>query len=321
MRTLALVFLALAVLLTAGLIPMTYSIAAHNGRDGNPAGFGILVLCLLRAAVLITALLLINSRAIHALFVIAGVVVLETACGAMLFLSIDKQVSLPWPHIFGILATALPICIIASGFFSNRLLFTGAVGIAAAFGISGVAAYDSLTVEWRNARQTEQQTLEQTSARRAAELAKLPAGAKIEELLQFTGPDESGEVRQNALARIDTAQLLPMLDGPNSADALYALQERVATLPADVQEHCWTAAGRLAREMSARIAQGQVPTQAELRKVYAPAKMLGGIPGSIRARHQSDLTAVRDMIRAAEAKGVIYEGTAWLDSYLAEAAR
>jgi hypothetical protein len=219
--------LSVAALFTAGLIPGTYKIAANRGRDGHPAALGILVLCGLRAVVLIAALLL---NGWSALTTIAAVLIFEFAAFRLHLYSIDNHIRAPFPAIYGILATALPVCVIAAAFLSAHTAFLSASAVALVAALFGHFANHSLAADWVLA--TRDRGVEEGGGadRRKSELARLPTDASVEELLPFLAPSEPWVVRRDAQARLES-----MLADPESVSSLRTLVDRFPKLPESVQ--------------------------------------------------------------------------------------
>lgn len=126
--------LAAAVVLTVALWPATFSIAAHNGRDGHPAALLLVVLCLLRGVVLTGA----------------GVgfgwaTVMEVGCMGLLIFAIDGAVVFGWRVVFGGVAFLGPLAVMAGMWLGMRNLVLAAVGVVLVARLGGWAFYRPLT--------------------------------------------------------------------------------------------------------------------------------------------------------------------------------
>jgi hypothetical protein len=133
--------LASALLITAGLYPATYTIAAHNGRDGQPAALLLVTLCLLRG--------LAMAGAGQGFWV---PVLLESSCSGLLLYSIDESVRAPFPVLFGVLAFAVPVAVVTLAWRGRQKWVLAIVGIAVLVRAGGWAGYDTLTAPWRQER-------------------------------------------------------------------------------------------------------------------------------------------------------------------------
>lgn len=152
MRTLALILLTISALITAGLIPVTNSLANVTGSWGQPIRLGIFVLCLFRGPALIAAFLLLigagrldswaSSRAGLAALVTIGVIVLEVGSFIMHDLSIAKYLHQPYLLLCAVAATAFPFCVILGGFLSSRTWFAAGVLGALAAGLGSSFVHD-----------------------------------------------------------------------------------------------------------------------------------------------------------------------------------
>ena len=133
--------LVLAVLITGALWPATFTIAAHNGRDGQPAGLLLVVLCLLRLGVLTGAGIGFGWA-----------VLMEVSCIGLLFLAIDGAIGAGWRTAFAAIAFLGPLAVLAGRWLGIRNLVLAAVGLVVLARMGGWAFYGPLTAAWRAER-------------------------------------------------------------------------------------------------------------------------------------------------------------------------
>ena len=133
--------LVVAVLLTGALWPATFTIGAHNGRDGQPAALLLVVLCLLRGVVLTGAGMGFGWA-----------VVLEVGCMGLWVLAIDGAVVAGWRVLFTAVAFLGPVAVLAGLWLGMRNLVLAAVGVVAVARLGGWGFYGPLTEAWRTER-------------------------------------------------------------------------------------------------------------------------------------------------------------------------
>jgi hypothetical protein len=139
---------------------------------------------------------------------------------------------------------------------------------------------------------------------RKSQLHRIPEDAGITPVVEYAGINEAWDVREEAQARISripdsTAKLAELLDGSHRLDALVVLAHRTDALPEDLLEHCWRAAGLIAREMAKGIEQGQPPARKEVHKLRTSVGSIWIKLGPDKERRLADLVAARDVVRAA----------------------
>jgi len=334
MRLISVAILVIAFLLTLALLPATYVVALNHGRDGNPAGVGIAVLGVFRAIALIAAFLFLAgegrlaqwapSVAGRVALVIIGILSLEVSIGVLQFLAIDYRIQMFPRWIFGILGVALPLSVIAAGYWCRRPLFVGAVLTAVATAGSGVAFYDLLTAKWNQERAEAPIREEKRKQQRLAALHALPADGPAERLLDFVSPGEQPDARAEALRKLGSQQeavrkLLPLPEGPRRLRALYVvLQYPASSLPPAALDECWTAAEALATAFNRT---GGPMTKDEAEMLSAAGRQLAEAGRRHRGPRREALKAIRDFIRSAESKGLLNRSQDALDFYLEEADR
>lgn len=133
--------LVLAVLITGALWPATFKIGAHNGRDGQPGGLLLVVLCLLRLGVLTGAGIGFGWA-----------VLMEVSCIGLLFLAIDGAVGAGWRAVFTAVAFLGPITVLAGRWLGRRNLILAGIGLVVLARLGGWAFYKPLTAAWRTER-------------------------------------------------------------------------------------------------------------------------------------------------------------------------
>ena len=159
---------------------------------------------------------------------------------------------------------------------------------------------------------------------RSIQFHRVPQDAGIAPLLEFTGPFEALDLRQEALARIakvpdSTAKLDALLDdSSHRLDALAVLAARIDELPEEVQERCWQAAGATAKEMASEIKRGNLPSGSDARKLSSSVGALWRKNVPLRDRHMVELAAARDVVRKARDEWE-RTGLDWADAALAAA--
>jgi hypothetical protein len=131
--------LVIALALTMATYPATYGIAAHNGRDGQPAALLLVLLCLLRG-------LVITGTGF------GWALVMEVACAGLLILSIDPAVRAPFPVLFGVLGVVGPLVAIGGVWVGQRRVVWAAVAVLVVVRLGAWAGYWPLTAPWREER-------------------------------------------------------------------------------------------------------------------------------------------------------------------------
>lgn len=133
--------LLVSVFLTCALYPATYTIGAHNGRDGQPAALLMVVLCLVRGLVLTGAGIGFGWA-----------VLMEVSCVGLLLLSIDGAVMAGFRPVFGALAFLASLAVVAGSAFGIRRVVLVAVWVLVLARAGGWAFYGPLTAAWRAER-------------------------------------------------------------------------------------------------------------------------------------------------------------------------
>ncbi len=160
---------------------------------------------------------------------------------------------------------------------------------------------------------------------RENEYRAIPASAGILPLLEFTGPFEVTNIREEARQRIAktpnaTAKLLQLLDGPHRLHALTVLTGQVEVLTPAQREWCWRAVVSAARDMMAAVAANTPVKQQDVRILSASAGLLWPKLGPDTTTYAADLATIRKAVRAA---GDQYEkaNMDWADPILAGAGK
>jgi hypothetical protein len=235
MPTLAAILFCFAALLTVLFAPLTSSLSGSSGLIATGASIGIIVVSLIRAAVMILAMLCV-TRGGTAAVAIAAVLLMEIASCAVHFATASVNNSIPSQYGLQALATLLPALLIVAGFLlgfnsplAPKILWTAAIlstGVAG-FGFIGVksaAASHMLEIEALN------RDLAAKAEKRKADLNAIPTSAGVEPLLPFTLLAEPDDVRSLANQRIIAAdnaveQLKAALDGPNAEAARLIIKD------------------------------------------------------------------------------------------------
>jgi hypothetical protein len=148
-------------------------------------------------------------------------------------------------------------------------------------------------------------------------LEQLPQTAGLDQLVEYVKPAELDEIRNPAMARIESApdwiaQLSAMLDGDHRLNALYILTRHLDRLPAPVLERCWSTAGSVARDQLKRLKEGSAPTETDQIMLDESVKDMGFQGAPMRERHWKEIAEVREFLEAANPKG----NNVFLDSWV-----
>jgi len=316
MQTLAIIFFAIAALLSAWLTPNSLALIQLMTVSGA------------RAIALALALLFWvasgrldswgSSRVLLALMTMIGVASLSAGC-FFVQMARDDGVPAPVPMLYRLAVGLLPLCMLAGAFLPSRKLFLIAAVLAPIAGIVVVSTWDSLHAKYlaNIPKSKEQVESDALLARRTADFERLPADAGVELLLGFVNPGEPYEVLQKALGRMEavpdwTAQLAALLDGEKRLHALYALTRHSGRLPEPVVELCWSTAERVAKDQMERLKKGSSPAEAEERMLLDSVDQLGDVSEAMRERHWREIAEVREFLVAAKTS----LNTANLDSWV-----
>jgi len=333
----AYIALALAAALTALFLPMVHSIGNLNGPDSAGAGIGVFLLSLVRGAVLIGGLLMLAgvgrldglaaTRGAQVGLVFVGVVLMEMVCCGFHLLSIDRQVSQPFPVIFGLLATVLPVMLLVSGVLGSlgaggvRILYLAGVGLSVVSAAGAYFSYDALTAAHREQRDKEVAAAAALLAAREEAWEKLPQNADLQQVLAFSGAGEPAEIRTRVQQRLkempgSREALGGMLGGDSGLLAVYALREQLAEAPEELLERAWETTGRFSGELSGRVKAGGKVSGEDWQMLHDAARALAEANKPLKDKHQKELVAARDSIRLGVESGTATSGTAWLDMYI-----
>jgi hypothetical protein len=314
-RNLAIAFFSITALLSAWLVPNTMALLP------------LMMVSLARAAALLVALFFWvasgrldgwgSSRWILVLLMIVGTVAVAGGC---LFIQTlrDTDLPSPVPMIYRMTVGLLPVLLVAGVFLPSRKLFLIVAALAPVAGIVAVSTWKPLNAKYLYGLPEAKANRERAAllARRMSELDGVPESAGLAPLLEFVTPSELLEVRDRAMARIESApdwttQVSARLDGSGRLNGLYVLTRRIDKLPETVLERCWSAAASVAAELTERLQQGVVPSESDQQTLLDSVSALGD-PVPSREHHWKELNAVCEFLRAAKTP----LNTAMLDSWL-----
>ena len=226
---------------------------------------------------------------LRVLLVLCGVFVFEFSSFFLHSVFADERVLLRYRIIFAVLATVLPLCVMAGGFLSLRWLFLIGIGAAMMGGMYGSSG------------ETTFMTIKRPF---------LPASSpneSIDYVLLWANPMYDPNQLQEVFARIEQrpgwiGELTQQLDGPNHLSAMYVLCRQPARLDEALQERCWTAAGAATVELEQQFQKEGHVTTSEALKLVETVKGLAGLPGPARERHRAEFLAAVEYLNRVRAE-------------------
>ena len=217
---------------------------------------------------------------------LGGVLALEFSSFFLHSVFADGRVLPRYRIIFAVLATALPLFVMAAGFLSLRWLFLVGVGAAMIGGMYGSAGEKTFMKIKRSF---------------------LPASnpnENIDYLLLWANPMYEPNQLQEVFARIEQrpgwiGEVTQQLAGPSHLSAMYLLCRQPARLDEALQERCWTAVGAATMELDQQFQKEAHVTTSEALKLVEAVIGLAALPGPVRDRHRAEfLAAVEYLTRA-----------------------
>jgi len=318
MRIAAIAFLSIGAALSAGLV--------RNDLSVIP----ILLLSGGRAIALIIGLLFLvasgqmdhwgSSRLVLAVMMIGGVAAMTCGCFCIQIMREDLLPA-PLPILYRVISRLLPVVVIAGAFLPSRTLFLASAVFTLLTGVFAGASWQTFN-RYYNAhlpKSKEQREHDKLLAARMHEFEQVPASAGLEPLLEFVDSKGLDEVRNAALARIETApdwvpQVSKMMEGGHRLRALYVLTRRVNGLPEDVVEQCWSVMAGVARGFRERLKRGSTPSESEQQMLIDSVGELGGQSAAAREKHFAELVGMRDFLRAAKVPPGVGYAELWVRS-------
>ena len=219
---------------------------------------------------------------------LGGVFVLEFSGIFLHSVFADENVQSKYRTIFAVLATALPLCVMAGGYFSRRWLFLlGVVAaiIAGMYGSSGEAKFMQIKRPF---------------------LGPKNPNEKIEWLLPSANPMYDPNQLTEVFTRIEERpnwirETAEQLDGPDHLSAMYVLCRQPAGLEEALQERCWIAVGAATVELDKDFKTYGHVTTSEALKLVEAVKGLAALPGPVRDRHRAEFLTAVDYVKQARA--------------------
>jgi hypothetical protein len=230
---------------------------------------------------------------------LGGVCVLEVSGFFVHSVFADESVQSKYRTIFAVLATTLPLCVMAGAYFSRRWLFVLGVVVAMIAGMYGSSG--------------------ETKFMRTKKpfLGPRKPNEKIEWLLPSANPMYEPNQLAEVFARIEERpnwiqEAVEQLDGPDHLSAMYVLCRKPARLGEALQERCWTAVGAATVELDKDFQTYGHVTTSEALKMAEAVKSLAAVPGPVRDRHRAVFLAAVDYMKRARADTVqIPDTTTW----------
>jgi hypothetical protein len=290
--------LAICVLLTILLIKEDRAVPGNYTGWGVPNMTRVFTMLAVRWLVMTAAFiaLLAGGRLIgwapwtilRVALALGGVLVLELSGISIHSVYADENVLSKYRTIFAVLATLLPLCVMAGGYFAQRWLFVlGVIAamIAGMYGSSGETRFMRIKKPF---------------------LGQKNPNEKIEWLLPSANPMYEPNQLAEVFTRIeDRPNWIPetaeQLDGPHHLSAMYVLCRQPARLEEALQERCWTAVGAATVELDKDFQTYGHVTTSEALKLVESVKGLAALPGPLRERHRTEFRAAVDYVKRARA--------------------
>lgn len=288
----AFALLAIGILLTILLIQADRNVPGTYTRWGVPNMTSVLMLIVARLLTLVIGFSLLlagksldtwaSSGIWRVLLVITGLLILEGFAFSLHERAIPGTVAPPFQIAHVVLATLLPLTVIAAGFSGSRALFLAGVIATLLTGIIGNAGEETFMKLQRPYQ------------------SQIPPNADMRSLLSFANPMYDPVQLQDAFTRIEqrpnwieeAAGLLE--DKDSQLEALYVLGRRADRLDPALQDRCWRAASTATASLDRDLQQyGQVLVVSALRLAEA-VKGLAAVSSDLRDRHREDFVRVRD---------------------------
>jgi len=290
--------LGICVLLTLLLIKEDRAVPGNYTGWGAPNMTQVLTVLAARWVVMTAAFIaLLASRRLsgwapwallRVALALGGVFALEFSSFFLHSVFADERVLPRYRIIFAVLATALPLCVMAGGFLSLRWLFLIGVGAAMIGGMYGSAGETTFMKIKR---------------------PFLPASnpnESIDYVLLWANPMYEPNQLQEVFARIEQrpgwiGEVMQQLDGPRHLSAMYVLCRQPARLEDALRERCWTAVGAATVELDQQFQKEGHVTTSEALKLAETVKGLAALPGPVRDRHRAEFLAAVEYLNRARA--------------------
>jgi len=290
--------LGICVLLTILLIKEDRAVPGHYTGWAAPNMTKVLMVLAVRWVVMTAAFiaLLASGRLsgwapwafLRVALVLGGVFALEVSSFFLHSVFADERVLPRYRIIFAVLATALPLCVMAGGFLSLRWLFLLGVGAAMIGGMCGSAGETTFM---------------------KIERPFLPASnpnESIDYVLLWANPMYDPSQLQEVFTRIEQrpgwiGEVTRQLDGPTHLSAMYVLCRQPARLDEALQERCWTAVAAATVELDRQFRNEGHVTTSEALKLVESVKGLAALPGPMRDRHRAEFLAAVEYLNRARA--------------------
>lgn len=296
MKYVAAILLGISVVLTILLIKEDRAVPGHYTGWGVPNMTSVFTLLAVRWAAMSAAFvaLLVSGALrgwapwafVRVAMALGGVLALECSSFFLHSVFADESVLPRYRTMFAVLATALPLCAMVGGFFSQRWLFVGGVGaamIAGMWGSSGETTFMRIKKPF---------------------LAPKDPNEKIDWLLPMANPmytpDQLAEVFTRIEQRPDWVhETAEQLNGPNHLSAMYVLCRQPARLDEALQERCWTAIGAATVELDGQFQKEGHVTTSEALKLAEALRGMAALPGAVRERHRAEFAAAAEYLKRA----------------------
>jgi hypothetical protein len=297
-KNVAAVSLGICVLLTILLIKEDRAVPGHYTGWAAPNMTKVLTVLAARwvAMTLAFVALLASGRLsgwapsafMRVVLALGGVFALEFSSFFLHSVFADEGVLPRYRMIFAVLATALPLCVMAAGVLSLRWLFL--IGVVAAM-IGGMYGSTGETTFMKTKRPF------------------LPASSpneSIDYVLLWANPMYEPNQLQEVFARIEQrpgwiGEVTRQLDEPTHLSAMYVLCRQPARLDEATQERCWTAVAAATVELDRQFQKERHVTTSEALKLVEAVKGLAALPGPVRDRHRAEFLAAVEYLNRARA--------------------
>ncbi len=311
MKIAAAVLFSVCVLLTILLIKEDLEVAGNYTGWGVPNMTKVITVVFWRWVVMSAAFiaLLASGRLsawapwapLRVFVALGGVLVFECSSFFLHFVFADENVYQRYRIIFAVLATALPFCVMAGGFFSIRSLFLVGVGAAMVCGIYGNAGETTFMHKKRPFLGTDS------------------ANRSLRSVLGSAGPMYDADQRKEVFDWIEkrpywTTQVAKELDGPEHLSAMYVLCRHPGRLDEALQERCWVALGAATVELDKdREKSAGLVIVSEALKLAEALRGLSALEGPVRDRHRAEFLAAMAYLDLARPHSSLIPDTATWD--------
>jgi hypothetical protein len=302
--------LAICVLLTILLIKADRAVPGNYTGWGVPNMTGVFTLLAWRWLVMTAAFIALLAAgrligwapwaSLRVVMALGGVSVLELSGFFIHSVYADENVLSKYRTIFAVLAMALPLCVMAAGYFASRRLFVAGVAaamIAGIYGSSGETTFMKIKKPF---------------------LGEKNPNEKIDWLLPSANPMYEPDQLAEVFARIEQRpdwirETAEQLDEPDHLSAMYVLCRQPARLDESLQERCWTAVRAATVELDQDFQKYGHVTTSEALKLVEAVKGLAALPGPVRDQHRAEFLAAVDYMQRARADTMQIPDPAILD--------